>query len=192
MLRERMMKGLLLCLLITGAASALAQDVVHAVAGAVTKVDAAAKTIAVKTADGTEEVFKYTAKTSMRGARAVAKGAKVAGVETYMAGKEGTQVVVRYVAKGSDKTAVSIKDFGKDSLRAGKGTVTHVDDAAHTVAIKTEDGSEATYRVSKDATVDTEHGVVEGAKYTAKEGDKVVFHYSEDAGEKVVHFVKHI
>ena len=49
-----------------------------------------------------------------------------------------------------------------------------------------------TYRVSKDAAVDTEHGVVDGDKYTAKEGDKVVFHYGEEAGDKVVHFVKKI
>jgi hypothetical protein len=33
---------------------------------------------------------------------------------------------------------------------------------------------------------------VEGAKYTAKEGDHVVVHYSEEAGDKVVHFVKHV
>lgn len=192
MYRERLTRGLLLCLLVGCVGTAFAQDVVHAVAGAVTKVDAGAKTIAVKTADGTEEVFKYTAKTSVRGAREVAKTAKAASVDTYMAGKEGTQVVVRYVSKGADRTALSIKDFGQDTLKAGKGTVTHVDRTAHTVAIKGEDGTEATYRVSKDATIDTEHGVVEGAKYTAKEGDRVIFHYSEDAGEKVVHFVKHI
>jgi hypothetical protein len=40
--------------------------------------------------------------------------------------------------------------------------------------------------------VDTEHGLVEGAKYTAKEGDHVVVHYSEDAGHKVVHFSTHL
>jgi len=57
---------------------------------------------------------------------------------------------------------------------------------------KAEDGTEATYRVSKDAAVDTERGVVDGAKYSAKEGDHVVVHYSEEAGHKVVHFVKHI
>ena len=169
-----------------------AQHVVHAVTGAVSKVDASAKTIAVKTADGTEEVFKYTAKTGIRGATDTKDAAKTGAVDTYMAGKEGTHVVVRYLGKGTDKTAIGIKDFGKDTLKVSTGTVTHVDQAAHTVGIKTEDGAEATYRVSKDAAVDTEHGVVEGAKYTAKEGDHIVVHYSDDAGHKVVHFLKHI
>jgi YD repeat-containing protein len=177
-------------LAISGAA--VAQNAMHAVAGAVTKVDDAGKTIAVKTADGTEHVFKYTAKTSVTGAQAAGEDVKTAGVDSYMKGKEGTHVVVRYMGKGSDKTAVSIKDFGKDALKTGRGTITHVDHAAHTVAIKTEQGGEDTYRVSKDATIDTEHGIVEGSKYTAKEGDKVLFHYSEEGGDKIVHFVKHI
>ena len=174
----------------------LAQHVVHAVTGAVSNVDASAKTIAVKTADSGEEVFKYTEKTSVRGATAAGNAArtaaKTAAVDTYMAGKEGTHMVVRYVGKGADKTASGIKDFGQDSLKVSKGTVTHVDQAAHTVGIKTEDGVEATYRLSKYAAVDTEHGVVEGTKYTAKEGDHVVVHYSEGAARKVVHSLKHI
>jgi hypothetical protein len=168
-----------------------AQHIVHAVTGVLTKVDAGAKTIAVKTADGTEEVFKYTDKTMVTGAKATEDAAKTVAVDTYMSGKEGTHVVVRYVGKGTEKTAIGIKDLGKDALKVSKGTVTKVDHATQTVAVKTEDGTEATYRLSKDAVVDTEHGVVDGAKFTAKEGDRVVVHYSEEAGNKIVHFLKH-
>jgi hypothetical protein len=165
-------------------------DVVHAVSGAVTKVDKEAKTIAVKTADGTEHVFHYSEKTAIRGAHDTAKGAKAGAMDTYFAGKEGTHVIVRYTEKGADKTASSVDDFGKDGLKVSEGTVTKVDKAGHTVAIKTEDGAETTYDWGKDATIDTEHGVVKSTRYVAKEGDKVVVHYSEDAGKKVVHFFK--
>jgi arginine repressor len=165
-------------------------DVVHAVSGAVTKIDKDAKTIAVKTADGTEHVFHYTEKTTVRDAHAAAKGAKAGALDTYFAGKEGTHVIVRYTEKGADKTASSVDDFGKDAMKVSEGTVTKVDKAAHTVKIKTEDGAETTYDWGKDATVDTEHGVVKGSQYVAKEGDKVVVHYTEDAGKKVVHFFK--
>jgi hypothetical protein len=139
------------------AAGLRAQHVVHAVTGAVTKVDATAKTIAVKTSDGTEEVLKYTAKTGVRGAKDTKDAVKTGAVDTYMAGKEGTHVVVRYVGNGADKTAIGIKDFGKDTLKVSKGIVTKVDHAAHTVGIKTEDGTEAINRLSNDAAVDTEH-----------------------------------
>jgi hypothetical protein len=165
-------------------------DVVHAVSGAVTKVDKDAKTIAVKTADGTEHVFHYTEKTTVRGARDAGKEAKTGAVDTYFKGKEGSHVVVRYTEKGADKTAASVDDFGKDTMKVSEGTITKVDKAAHTVSIKTEDGAETTYNWGKDATIDTEHGVVKSSQYVAKEGDKVVVHYTEDAGKKFVHFVK--
>jgi hypothetical protein len=165
-------------------------DVVHAVSGAVTKIDKEAKTIAVKTADGTEHVFHYTEKTTIHAGHEMGKGVKTGAVDSYFAGKEGTHVIVRYTEKGADKTASSVDDFGKDTMKVSEGTVTKVDKAAHTVAIKTEDGAETTYDWGKDATIDTGHGIVKGSQYVAKEGDKVVVHYTEDAGKKVVHFFK--
>lgn len=192
-MRSRLLSKLLVLAVALGlcAAGLRAQHVVHAVTGSVTKIDAGAKTIAVKTADGSEEVFKYTDKTMVRGAKATEEAVKTGAVDSYMAGKEGTHVIVRYLGKGDDKTAVGIKDLGKDTLKVSKGTVTSMDQAGRTVGIKSEDGAEATYRLSKDAVVDTEHGVVDGAKFTAKEGDHVVVHYSEEAGAKIVHFLKH-
>ncbi len=128
----------------------------------------------------------------MHASKYVAGGVKTAAVETYMAGKEGTRVVVRYTEKGADKTAVGVEDFGKDALKESKGTVTHVDKAARTVAVKTEDGAETTYTVSKDATIEAGHGIVKGSEWTAKEGDKVTVHYTEEGGKKLVHLFKPI
>lgn len=170
--------------------SAFGQDVVHAVAGAVTKVDKVAKTIVVKTTDGTEEVFNYSEHTAVRDSREVAHTAKMGVVDTYFATKQGTRVVVRYTGKGAEKTATLVEDFGKDTLKAGRGTVTHVDRAAQTVTVKTDDGAEATYKLGAEGVVETDHGVVKASRYLAKEGDKVVVHYTEDAGEKVVRFFK--
>jgi hypothetical protein len=168
--------------------SALAQDVVHAVAGAVTKIDKTGKTIAIKATDGSDQVFKFTQRTAIRTSVESAQAVKTGAVDSYFAGKEGTRVVVRYIGKGSDKTATMVEDFGKDALKAGRGTVTHVDRAARTVAIKTDDGAEATYKLGSEAIVETDHGVVRGSRYVAKEGDKVAVHYTEDAGDKIVHF----
>jgi Cu/Ag efflux protein CusF len=170
--------------------TAAAQDVVHAVSGEVTKVDKSAKTLTVKAEDGTEHAFKYSDKTTVRGYHDASKMAKAGAMDTYFDGKEGTHVVVRYTKKGADKAALSVEDFGKEDLKEARGTVTKVDKGAHTVTVKTEEGAEATYSLGRDAAVDTEKGVVKGTDYTAKEGDKVVVHYSEDAGKKVVHFFK--
>jgi hypothetical protein len=171
-------------LLVITAAPALA--VVHATEGVLTRVDSAAKTITVKTADGAEEVFKVTGKTAVRGAKIVKSGA----VDSYLAGKEGTHVVVHYAGEGAEKTATAVDDFGKDTIKVGKGVITGVDKAGHTVTVKAEDGTEETYHVAKDATVDSGKGAVKGTEYVAKNGEKVTVHYTEEAGKKVAHFVR--
>jgi len=96
---------ILVCL--TGLAGmAVAQDVVHIVSGVVTRVDKDTKTLAVKTGDGAEHVFKYGEKTAIRGSQDAAKGVKKGALDTYFAGKEGTSVVVHYTEKGGDKVAM--------------------------------------------------------------------------------------
>ncbi len=192
MMRYKTIPKVLFVICMVALGSAYAQDAVHAVAGAVSKIDKAGKTIAVKGADGTEEVFKYTERTAVRDSHEAGHAAKMGVMDTYFAGKEGSHVVVRYTGKGAEKTATLVDDFGKESLKIGRGTVTHVDRAAHTVAVKTDDGAEATYKLGTDGVVETDHGVVRGSRYIAKEGDKVVVHYTEDAGDKVVRFFKKI
>lgn len=173
------------------AAALPALAVEHAVAGTVTKVDSAAKTIAVKTTDGAEHVFQFTEHTTVHAAQEVGHGARTAAVDSYLAGKEGTHVVVHYTEEGAQKTAVGVDDLGKGTVKASKGTVTGVDKAGHTITVKTESGAEETYHVAKDATVDTKNGVVKGSEYTEK-GAKVAVHYTEEGGEKVAHFIKHL
>ena len=171
-------------------ASAYAQDAVHAVEGAVTQLDKKAKTIAIKTTDGTEDVFHYGEHTSVRDSRAAAQTAKMGVVDTYFTGKEGSHVVVRYMGNGADKTATVLEDFGKNTLKVARGTVTHVDKESRTVVIKMDDGAEATYKLGAQGVIETEHGVVRANRYVAKEGDKVVVHYTEDEGGKLMRLFK--
>jgi ribosomal protein S17 len=173
---------------VLSASFAVAQDVVHVVDGVVKKVDATAKTVTVATADGTERVFKYTEKTTVHGTQAMGKAVKVGAVDTYFKGKEGTEVMVRYMGKGADATAVGFHDLGKGTVKVAKGTVTKFDKGTRTVTVKTEDGTVQTYKLSKDAMQDSEKGVVHSAQFTAKEGDKITVHYTEDAADKVAHF----
>lgn len=178
--------------LTVGLAFAAAQDVVHAVGGTVTKVDSATKTLAVKTAEGTEETFKYGDKTVVKSAKGAGKGSKAAGVDGYLAGKKGTHAVVHYTGKGTDKMAVGLEDFGKGTFKVSRGTVTDVGKGGRFLAVKTDKGTVETFDVSKTAVVDSEHGVVKASEYSAKEGEKVTVHYTEDAGKKVAHLVKQL
>jgi arginine repressor len=156
-----------------------AGPVEHALEGTVENVDSAAKTIGVKTADGTVAVIKVTDHTTVSGAKAGAK-------YTDLAAERGSHVVVHYTEEGSVKTAHGIRDFGKGTKKATEGTVVAVDKAGKTVTVKTAQGTDEVFHVSEHATVETGKGV---AKETAK-GSRVTVYYTEEAGKKIAHFFK--
>jgi hypothetical protein len=85
------------------------EGVAHRVSGFVKHVDHDAKTMVVKTTDGTEHTIKWTGDTAW-------EGTKDAGKDI----KEGTKVSVKYTEKGGDKTAVGVKDISKDAAKAVK------------------------------------------------------------------------
>jgi len=154
------------------AAKTTAPKAGHAVAGDLEKVADDGKTITVKTADGTEEVF------------------KVSGKATVKASDEGSHVVIHYTEKGAEKTARAVKIAGKGTWKATEGTVTAVGKAGKEVTVKTADGTEKTFELGKDATVDSGKGLYDGGKYVAKAGDKVVIYSTAEPGKEIVHLFK--
>ena len=155
----------------------------HATAGTLEKVSQDGKTITVKAADGTEHVFKVTGKTVVTGTEGGAK-------EVGLAGKEGSQVVVKYTGEGADKTAHAIDVTGKETFKATEGTVTAVSKGGRTVTVKLADGTEKTFDMGREAMVDTGHGVSDASKYTAKEGEKVIVYSTVKPAGEVVHLFK--
>jgi hypothetical protein len=83
--------------------AAMGEDAFHLVSGFVKHVDHGAKTMVVKTADGTEHTIKWTGDTAWEGTKDSGKGIA-----------EGTKVSVEYTEKGGEKTAIGVKDIGKD------------------------------------------------------------------------------
>jgi len=165
---------------------AVAEDAQHhAFVGELEKVDKDAKEITIRAADGTEHVFSYGGRTIVHGLKGTAKGADLAG-------KEGSQAVVHYTGAAGRETADHIDVFGHDTLKTTEGTITRVDKAGHTVVVKTSDGADETYDLGRDSAVDTEHGLVDAARFTGKEGDHVVVYHTEEGGRKVVHLLKRI
>jgi len=157
-----------------------ADDVVSAVHGVVTKMDAATKTIVVKTKDGTEHTIHFVDKTTVRGAEGVETGAE----DTFHGVKEGSEVVAHYTVKGTENSAVEVDKVGKDGMKSMEGVVTKVGEGGKTITVKAADGTERTFDVAghgaKVAAVDTGKGTEKGAKVTV--------YYSESAGKKVAHF----
>jgi hypothetical protein len=144
------------------------------ITGTVEKVDSGARTIAVKTADGTVETVKFTEKTSVHGLKDAAKG-------TDLAGKEGGHVIVHTVGEGSEKTAHSVEWVGGKTVHTTEGTVEDVGKGSKTVAVKTADGTKETFVVAGH-----------GSAAAAKKGEHVTVYYTEEAGKKIAHVFKHL
>jgi len=172
------------------AQTALAQGMAGAkksnvVMGTLDKVDAGAKTVAVKTADGTVTVVKFTAHTTVSGLKGAAHGADLAG-------KEGGHVIVHYIPEGADKTAHSIVWVGDKTVHAAEGTIVDAGKGTKKVALKTADGTEETFDVADHATIDTAKGVGHYTDVGAKKGEHVTVYYTEEAGKKIAHAFMHL
>jgi hypothetical protein len=166
------------CMLMTLPISlCFAADVTTAVHGTVTKIDNGAKTIVVKTKDGTEHTLHFVAKTTVQGTDTAAK-------DTFKGVKEGSEVVAHYTEKGTEKTAVEVDDVGKTGLKETEGTVSAIDRGAKTIAVKTADGTVQTFKMADHATEDAGKDIAKGTEKTAK----VTVYYTEEGGKKIVHW----
>lgn len=178
-----MAKSLILAVLVfTWPLGLLAQDVVSAVDGSVKKIDTATKTIAVKTADGTEHTFHYAGDLVVHGSKASVKGTRDALHDM----SDGSQVAVHYSVAGGRETAHEIDRLGGDGLQVAEGTVSHVDRVGRKVSIKAKDGTEQSFDLTRRAAKDADKDLVEGTDKTVK----VSVYYTEDAGRKTVHFIR--
>ncbi len=166
-------------------AVARAQNPTHILTGTIEKVDALAKTIAVKTADGTVETVKFTEKTTVHGLKDAAKGADLAG-------KEGGHVIVHATGEGAEKTAHSVVWVGDKTVHTAEGTVDDVGTGTKTVAVKTADGTKEAFEVAGHATVDTGKTVGRYSVLGAKKDEHVTVYYTEEAGKKIAHVFKHL
>jgi hypothetical protein len=169
-----------IALAVLASAFCMAQDVVEAVHGIVTKIDLASKTMVVKTKDGVEHTFHYVDKTVVKGADAAAAAAK----EGFKGVKEGSEVVVQTAKKGSVDTADRIDVLSKDTARTVNGTLMKVGKGGKDLTIKTADGTQETFKTAGKGIADT----AEELSKKTQQGAKITVIYTEDAGKKIAHF----
>jgi hypothetical protein len=175
--------GSAVALLLSGPALFAAQGVVvRAMEGTVKKVDAATKTVVVRTADATEHTLRVVGRTSVHGTEETARGAK----DAFHGLKEGDEVVVHYTTKGTEETAEEIDHIGKGGLRTAESTVTHIDRAGKTMAVQAADGTEVAFRLTDRAAADAGKDIAASAERSGK----VTVYYTEEAGRKIAHFFK--
>ena len=82
------------------------------VVGEVLKLDAVARTVVVKSADGTSHAFRFLERTAVHRGRDLAAGSK----DVFRGLREGSQVAVRYTVKGTEETVEEVKWIGSERM----------------------------------------------------------------------------
>jgi hypothetical protein len=161
----------------------------HAVAAQVRKVDHAAKTVVIHTADGGHETVALSEHTVVHGVTS-ADSAVDAWAKDVL---EGAWAIVLYTENGAHKTAVAIDSLGGRTVRIAHGSVVKVDEAGESMVITSKAGAEDTFQFAGYVVVDAGRGVERGATPTCRAietGAEVAIAYSEQAGKKIAVVVK--
>lgn len=156
------------------------ENVVTATHGTITNIDRTAKTIVVKTADGTEHVLHWAKDTTVHGV----KSADMAAKDSWHGLKEGSEVVTHSTKVGTEDTVVEIDKVGDTGLKKTEGTIKEIDRKSRRLVVESTDGTEHAFTLTKHAAIDSGKGVANGAQ----KGTKVAVYSTGSAGKSVVHF----
>ena len=163
----------------------------HAVAGEVRKVDHAAKTVVLHTADGGDETVGLSEHTVVHGVTSADSAVDAYAKDVL----EGAWAIVHYTGNGTHKTAVAIDALGGRRVKVAHGSVVRVDEAAESIVIRTRAGAEDTFELAGHVVVDADRGVERGATPTCRaieKGAEVAISYFKQAGKKTAVVVKRI
>jgi len=149
---------------------AQAQEVIHARAGQVVAVNAAAHTLTLKVADGSTVLFEDMAGPGPSLTFDKALREKTVPAETF--NKVGAHVVVFYF--GLDNlTAVAIKELGTDGVLRRTGSVANFDRHQHMLTLRSGTAEPQKLILTDDTVVDTSDGVVKLSDYHPSKGDQL-------------------
>jgi hypothetical protein len=167
------LKALLLAIslvLVTSIASA--QEMIHAVSGTVTAIDAKAGTFQVSTDDGSPGTFKWLKNPSTP--LDFDKDVRADSVPPQDLKVTGGHVIVFYFGAGDIRTAVAVHSLGTETVTKTNGTVVRFDRHDRTLVVKDSSGAEETIHLDPKTVGDTMMGVVQDFKFDYNRGDSVV------------------
>ncbi len=164
------------------------QEVIHALTGTISAINASDKTITVFQDTGARAVFDEM----VNHKTAIAFDKKIAAETTAATAfdKQGAYAIIFYYGDGDDRTVVAVKNLGAGPFSSTTGAVSKMDPHAHTIAVKDPSGAEHTYRIDADSVAEGYAGAIPGLKFQAQTGDQVRVVSSSEGGEQVALFLR--
>jgi hypothetical protein len=166
--------------------AATAQEIVHALTGTVSSIDADAKTITVATDDGSDVKF-----IDLTDSRASMKFDKNIRADATAAGdfkQQGAHVIVYYFG-GGERTVVALKGIGTGPFTTTTGTVVKFDKKEHTLSIQDKTGATQSFSVTAGTIAETDGGVTGGLKFDPRKGLRIIIVSSSANGSSTAVFI---
>lgn len=183
---KSMISAFLLCALVVGAAGA--QEIVHAVSGTVMKVDPQAKTLRIKTNDGTEGLFTVTSKPGMQ--VSLDRDIKDHTTDAATFNKAADTVVVFYYGNADTRSAVAVQDLGPGPFTKVEGTVTKWNRHQQMLTLKDTSGKEHTFHIDPKAVAETMDGAVPGNRLDPQKGSDALVLASTGSGTPAALYIR--
>jgi hypothetical protein len=166
--------------------AATAQEIVHALTGTVSSIDAAAKTITVATDDGSDG--KFNDMTDSRTQMKFDKGLRADATAADDFKQQGAHVIVYYFG-GGGRTVVALKSIGPGPFTTTTGTVVKFDKKEHSLSIQDQTGATQSFSVTTSTIAETDQGVTAGLKFDPRKGLRVIIVSSSANGTSTAVFI---
>ena len=170
--------------------TATAQEIVHALTGTVTSINSAAKTIQVKTDDGSEGLFKVL--TNANAPIDFEQKVRADAIPAASFTRTNTQVLVYYFGDGDERTAVALEDLGAAPLVKVPGTIVSFKRHEHLLTIKNASGRRLSFHLDDKTVAETAEGVTEGERLAPNKGDQVRVIAKSANGTETAVFIRDI
>jgi hypothetical protein len=154
-----------------GSLAATAQEVIHALVGTITSVDATAKTITLDTGDGSQTYFKFPpdTKTSIVFDKNIRTDAAAAGEFQ----QSGARVIVYYFGDGDVRAAVALRSLGTGPFTEITGTVAEFQKDKHSLLVADKSRAVQSFKIASSTVVESGMGATEGLKLQPQQGDQI-------------------
>ncbi len=171
-----MQRGLMRCSFVAAcfffaSLSLTAQEVVHAVAGVVISIDPSAKTITVKTDDGSEGIFKEMIDRNIAVDFNPKFRADATPADEF--NTSGVRVIVYYFGNGDVRTAVALRSLGAGPITVIKGAVVTFEKGKHSFSIINSSGVVESFTITSNTVIEGSLGAQEGSSFRPANGDQV-------------------
>lgn len=148
---------------------ATAQEVIHALTGTVSSINAAAHTITVFQDGGQQSTFQ-----DMEAKHRVSLDKRIAAEATTIDDfkKQGAYVIVFYYGDSDPRTVVAIKNLGEGPFSSTTGTLKKID-GHRTIVLTDSSGKEQTFKIGSQTVAEGMFGAVQGSKFDAQKGAQI-------------------